>query len=78
MAESTAVVMNQGTMAEARSIIWETIGALRASRMKPADAQAINNSIGKWLATMNTEMKYHELIGKTPKIAALMVAEDTQ
>lgn len=68
-------VMDQGTTRQLRVILWETIEGVRNGKNSPAQANAVSNASGKWLGSIKLEIEGAKLMGKAPKIAALMIGD---
>lgn len=69
-------VMEQGNTKQLRIILWETIQGVVSGKNSPSQANAISNASGKWLGSIKLEIEAAKLMGKSPKIAALMSGEE--
>jgi len=58
-----------------RGILAEEIQKLRDGQTNAANVNAVTNATGKILSTVKLEMEYCKLVGKTPDIDFITIAD---
>ena len=56
------------TTSELRSVLCETIAAVRDKTMPPDAAHAISNASGKIIASLRVELEYRRMRGEVPAL----------
>jgi hypothetical protein len=56
------------TTSELRTVLCETIAAVRDKTMPPDAADAISNASGKIIASLRVELEYRRMRGEVPSL----------
>lgn len=58
--------MTPSNITELRTVLCETIAAVRAKEITPDAAEAVSNASGKIVASLRVELEYRRMRGEVP------------